>query len=350
MSTVHVIAMDTHSQTTDICIKTRANTPGKCCRVRTTIPEIAAVIRQVPGTRELVLEEGPLAGWLLRHLQPHVTRAVACDGRKNALIAKDGDKDDPIDASKLADLYLGGFIRPVHHPEHPERCVLKQTVGLYHEPVGHRVAQANKLMGLLKQWGIMAREKDFPTPEALTDVLLALGEDPQAATVARHVHLLWRGHQEACRQENLLHKELVTLAQAQEVVVRWQEVPGIGPIRGITLYAYLDTPWRFKGKRQLWKYMGIGLVREKSGAGHARVHVDRGCNYLLKNVILGAAATVIQMRNGVFYARYQRWREAGLGLKNARRNVARDLAATLLAMWKNGRTFDPQLVGQGPGV
>ena len=108
MSKKHVIAMDTHSQTTDICVKTRANGPGRWHHVKTTIPELAAVIEQVRGPRELVLEEGPLAGWLLRNLKARVAKAQACDPRRNALIAKDGDKDDPIDAGKLADLYLGG--------------------------------------------------------------------------------------------------------------------------------------------------------------------------------------------------------------------------------------------------
>ena len=107
MSKVHVIAMDTHSQTTDLCVKTQANGPGRWYRVKTTIPEIAGVLEQVRGPKELVLEEGPLAGWLLRNLKDRVDKAEACNPRRNALIAKDGDKDDPIDADKLADLYLG---------------------------------------------------------------------------------------------------------------------------------------------------------------------------------------------------------------------------------------------------
>src|ERR1035437_9801974 len=89
MSTVHVIAMDTHSQTTALCVKTRANGPGQWFRVETTIPKIAAVIERVHKPRELVMEEGPLAGWLLRNLKGHVEKAMACDPRKNALIAKD---------------------------------------------------------------------------------------------------------------------------------------------------------------------------------------------------------------------------------------------------------------------
>jgi transposase len=351
MSKVHVIAMDTHSQTTDLCVKTQANGPGRWHHVKTTIPEIAAVIEQVRGPKELVLEEGPLAGWLLRNLKDRVDQAVACDPRRNALIAKDGDKDDPIDAGKLADLYLGGYTRAVHHPESLARVVLKEAVGLYHERVDHRVAQANKVMGLLKRWGIMAKEKDFQEP-AEREALLAgggeLGAAPEGKLAAGHMTLLWRSYDEAVREEAALHRELVRLAKQEEVVVRWEKIPGIGWIRGITLLAYLDTPWRFKSKRHLWKYMGIGLTREHSGNGYTRVHVDNSSNRALKDVIVGAAETVILHKSGELYRRYEHWRAEGQTYKNARRNVARDIAAACWAMWKTGAAFDERLLGGKP--
>jgi len=121
MSKVHVIAMDTHSQTTDICIKTQANGPGHWHHVKTTIPEIAAVLERVRGPKALVLEEGPLAGWLLRNLKARVDRAEACNPRRNALIAKDGDKDDPIDAAKFYNIY--GFATNATFPFPTETSV-----------------------------------------------------------------------------------------------------------------------------------------------------------------------------------------------------------------------------------
>ena len=43
--------------------------------------------------------------------------------------------------------------------------------------------------------------------------------------------------------------------------------------------------------------------------------------------IIGAAETVITHQSGELYRRYGRWREEGQSYKNARRNVARDIAA-----------------------
>ena len=348
MSKVHVIAMDTHSQTTDICVKTRTDGPCRRWHVRTSIPEIVQVIEAVKGPRELVIEEGPLADWLLRNLQGHVEKAVACDPRKNALVAGGGgsDKDDAIDAQKLCDLYLGHYVKAVHHPASLSRQVAKETVGLYHERVSHRVRSANKVMGLMKRWGIMAREKAFREQEDREKLLAGLrGGNECEQRAAGHLRLLLRGYDEALAEEKQMQREVVALGKQEEVVVRWEAIPGIGWIRGMTLLAYLDTPWRFRSKQALWKYMGIGLVRERSGSGDTRVHVPPACNRVLKGTILGAAETGIMNKAGEFYRRYERWMESGMGFKNARRNVARDVAQTAWSMWKNGRGYEERLIG-----
>ena len=294
MSVEHFIAMDTHCQTTDICVKTRANTPGRWVRVNTTIPEIRAVLEQVRRPRKLVFEEGPLADWLWRNLAPSVDEALVCDPRKNALVAKDGDKDDPIDAGKLCDLFIGGYVRPVHHPETLGRQVAKQTVGLYHERVSARVRQANKVLGLLRRWGVMVKEQDFAAEADRPAVLARIGDGEELQTVKAHVELLLRGYDEAVWEQTVLQRQVRQLAQANEQVMRWCALPGIGPIRAMTLWVYLDTPGRFKSKAALWKYLGIGLVREHSGSGREWVHVERGANRRLKGAILGAAQSAIE--------------------------------------------------------
>jgi transposase len=278
----------------------------------------------------------------------HVEKAVACDPRKNALVAGGGgsDKDDAIDAQKLCDLYLGHYVKAVHHGESLARQVGKQAVGLYHERVIHRVRSANKVMGLMKRWGIMAREKDFQRQEQREKLLAGLRVGNACEQrAAGHMQLLLKSYDEALAEEKQMHREVETLGKQEEVVVRWEAIPGIGWIRGMTLLAYLDTPWRFRSKQALWKYMGIGLVRERSGSGDTRVHVPLACNRVLKGTILGAAETVIMRKAGAFYRRYEGWMDTGLSFRNARRNVARDIAQTLWSMWKNGRGYDERLIG-----
>ena len=55
------------------------------------------------GDLYVTFEEGTWAAWLHGLLQPHVTKVVVCDPRKNALL-KTGNKSDRIDARKLTEL------------------------------------------------------------------------------------------------------------------------------------------------------------------------------------------------------------------------------------------------------
>lgn len=348
MTKVHFIAMDTHGKTTDICCKTAVKGPAKTWHVRTTIPALREVIESIRRPRQLCFEEGPLADWLYRNLKPVVDELMVCDPRRNAWIARDGDKDDPIDARKLCDLQMGGYLRAVHHSDSLQRVIFKRQVALYHERVEHRVAEANKIIGFLKGWGLIVRQKDFAASGDRQEILRGLGGDegPMQA-VQQSLKLLWKGYDLAVEQETQLHRELEKSARQEELIQRLMQLPGVGCVRAATLVAYLDTPWRFAGKQALWKYMGIGLVREKSGAGRASLRVENACNRRLKSAILGAAASAILQKDNPFAEQYERWRTAGLSLKNARRNVGRSMAAVMWGMWKNGGVYDPERVMAG---
>ena len=122
MQREYFIGLDVHGQETEIAVVTATGRLSKRMRVATTIPALTEAIGSVRRPRWAVMEEEPLAGWLFRHLAAQVDGMMVCDPRRNALIAKDSDKDDPIDAEKLAPLRRGGFVKPVHHPDTWERA------------------------------------------------------------------------------------------------------------------------------------------------------------------------------------------------------------------------------------
>lgn len=343
-SKVHYIAMDTHGKTTTICVKKRVDSPGVTTTVETSIAAIRGVIDKIDRPRKLAFEEGPLADWLLRNLEDHVDETVVCDPRKNALIAKDSSKDDPIDAGKLCDLFLGKYLKAVHHPQSRERAVIKQVVGLYVQQVRAKVRCANQVMAYCKRWGVVVDEAGFATAPARALLSCRM---PGDETVKGIMDILFGAYDHSVKQVKRLRHELARYAREQEVVKRWSEVPGIGVVRGMVLLSYLDTPWRFKSKQALWKYMGIGLVKKTSGDGPVKVGVEKICNRHLKNAILGAAESVMRQKDNPYRKRCEQWMQAGLGRRNARRNVARALACTVVGMWKNGGVYDPEKVFGG---
>jgi hypothetical protein len=349
MPVEHYIAMGTHSYTTDICVKTRANSPGRRWRVATTIPALREVIESVRRPRHLAFEEGPLASWLYRNLKGDADGITVCDPRKNAWVAKGGDKDDLIDAGKLADLFAGGYLKAVHHSDELSRDIFKAFVGSYHERVSHRVAAANKVIGAFKRHGVVIRQRDFADKTLRSSLTEKLPGDAAMAPAKLAIEVLLESFDLARRHECKLRRELVKLCKDQELIVRLTALPGIAHVRAATLVAYLDTPWRFHSKQALWKYLGIGLTRKTSGSGPVQLGVDPGSNKTLKSVILGAAKSAItQWCDNPFARQHQRWKERGLSPRNTHRNVARSLAAVMWGMWKSGNVYEADQVDRPP--
>jgi transposase len=342
MNRSHFIGVDVHCQFCEIAV---VNGSGKVVhreRCDTTLPALLQVVQAVPRPRALVIEEGPVAGWLWRGLHDAVQRMVVSEPRRNRLICAEGDKDDPIDAEKLAQLLRGGFVKEVHQVESLERAVFKQQVALYHFRVRQRVRESLRLSSLFRQHGVMIRENAYV---ASADRPALLARLPDNAVLREAVQLLWQAYDELVTQEEVWRKRLVRLAQQEEVVERFTALPGISWIRAATLYAYLDTPGRFRSKSALWKYLGIGLERSRSGQGPERLGVPVLTHRLLKCMILGAALSAVAQGNNPFADLYERWCRRGLSSKLARRNVARAQAATLWGMWKNGSAYRPEWVG-----
>jgi hypothetical protein len=91
------IGMDVHCQFCEIAVLNASGKVVQRTRCATTISTLAEVIEQVPRPRSLVIEEGPLAGWLCRNLEELVDDMVVSEPRRNRLISRDGDKDDDLD-------------------------------------------------------------------------------------------------------------------------------------------------------------------------------------------------------------------------------------------------------------
>jgi transposase len=341
MKRFHFIGIDMHSQFCQIAVMNSAGKVVQQERCDTTIPALMAVLDQVPRPCSVVFEEGPMAGWLWRNLRGRVDDVAVAEPRRNRLISHEGDADDDIDAEKLALLHRGGMIKLVHQVESLEQAVFKQLVSVYHYRVRQRVREAHRITHLLRQHGVVVREKGYATGEDRKKLLARL---PANNILRQMVRSLWLSYDALVKRERQCRRRLARAAQQIEVVRRFEELPGFGWIRSATLYAYMDTPWRFHSKEAMWKYLGIGLERKHSGKGPVYLGVPKITHRLLKCTILGAAKSAAAKKDNPFADLYRRWLQNGLSRQLARRNVARRLSATMTGMWKNGTAYRPELV------
>src|SRR6058998_3430973 len=116
MSQEKYIGMDIHQATISVAVMDARGKLIMECLLETKAATILEFIQGLRGTLALTFEEGTSAAWLHDLLQPHVSRLVVCDPRKNALL-KNGNKSDRIDARKLAEMLRLDNLKPVYHGE-----------------------------------------------------------------------------------------------------------------------------------------------------------------------------------------------------------------------------------------
>jgi transposase len=227
------------------------------------------------------------------------------------------------------------------------RALLKQRVHLYHDRVRNRVRQAQRVIWQIRRWGVMVNEKDFADEKMRTELLKEL---PPESVLKEDLEMLFKGYDQAVEQESLIRRRLKESAKKEEQIERFTQLPGVGWIRAVTFFAIIDTPWRFKSKRALWKYCGIGLERRRSGNGPTLLRVPKRFNRAVKSALLGAAKSAAATSDNPFVDQYQRWLNAGCSPRISRRNLARSQAAVMWGMWKSGNAYEPKFVGMENGA
>ena len=344
MSTYYIGA-DVHSNSTELAIEKRGKIVAQYS-VPTSIPAITNVLDSIQGKKYMAVEEGPMSGWLYRNLNGKLDQFISSDPRRNKLIASDGDKDDKIDAAKLASLLRGGYLRKIHQSDDTGRAELKHWVSLYHDRVRDAVRGINKIRARCRMHGVKITRAALRNPDSRVDWLL----ETNNIALANQLKMLWIGYDATAQQVKFAKRQLGLLSKKYEIIQFFSQLPGVGLIRATTIFAYLDTPWRFKKKNKLWKYCGIGLQRTTSGTDKkgkpkpARLKLPWAVNRVLKNAVLGAALSAINQKNNVFKDYYERMVQGGMITSNARHAVARKMLTAMWAMWKTNSRFNENSV------
>lgn len=133
-----------------------------------------------------------------------------------------------------------------------------------------------------------------------------------------------------------------------------KSIPTLRPVRVSVLLAIIQNPYRFRTKRKLWTYGGLGVVSQ-STANYGFVQgqlkrsrkpalilgLNRNHNHDIKEIFKSAAATAVA-REGPFQEFYLRQLAEGHDPEIARVIVARKLATIVLTLWKKGERFNAE--------
>jgi transposase len=300
----------------------------------------------------VTFEEGTCAAWLHDLLQPHVTSVLVCDPRKNALL-KSGNKNDRIDARKLADLLRSGLLSPVYHGDSGVGA-LKELARSYLALNRDVTRVMNRLKAIYRSWAIPCAGQRVYAPRYRSEWLGKI-----SAAAVRHRAEIYYQQLDALRSlRQQVRRDLLAESGKHGATKLLRQIPSIGLIRAALLIALMQTPYRFRTKRQLWAYSGLALKTSTSGEYRfvegqlkrsKKFLAIRGLNVNhnpdLKNIFKGAAIRAAAVP-GPFQQFYIALVATGMKPTMARLTLARKIAAITLIIWKKGVRFDAEYLKQ----
>jgi transposase len=345
---VKYIGMDVHKEATVIAVR---NTSGDLVMESIVATESSTILQFVHGVRgelHVTWEEGTWAAWLYDLLKPHAHEVLVCNPRRNALM-KEGSKNDRIDARKLSELFHAGMLRAVYHGENGVRT-LRELARMYQTVSKDLTRVMNRVKALYRGWGIACAGTHVYAPRYREEWLRKI----EQVGVRRRAELLYEELDGLQALRRKVRPELLTESRKHKASKLLRQIPCIGPIRAARLIALMQTPHRFRSKRQLWTYSGLGIETHDSGqyrfvGGQLQRSkkpqqirgLNRNHNHEMKEIFKGAA-TRASCGVGPLREFYVSLLDKGMEPEMARLTLARKIAAIALTLWKKEGRFDAE--------
>jgi transposase len=350
MNGLKYIGLDVHRDTVSVAVLDR----GGNFLMQSVLPTRAAVIldflQSMKGTLHVTFEEGIHSAWLYDLLHGRVARVLVCDPRKTTLL-KSGNKGDLIDARKLAELLRNNSLSPVYHGE-GSALEVQHRARSYTMLTEDTTRIMNRLKAVFRSQAVSCHGKSVFRPDRREAYLAQL----PTPGLRQRAELLYQELQAVHLLRLRAKREMLAECRKHPAMKWLQSVPFLGTVRTAVLIGRVQTPHRFRTKRQFWSYCGLALETYDSAQYHV-VHGQverkprpvqvRGLNWNHNHDLKGvfkSAATMAAHREGVFGEFYAGLLAKGMRPEMARLTLARKIAAITLKIWKEGGTFNAEQV------
>lgn len=334
---MNYIGADVHISTIDFVVVNETGRVTRRHKIETSERGIVEFAKSIGAPRQLIIEEGTLAGWIKEVMESRGERVVVTDPKRNKWIGSAENKGDRIDAEKLAQLHRGGYTKEIEHLIGSRRR-FRELVKYYHDTVKSVVRVKNKLKAKYRQNGIQCRGDTIYNAERFSEWLGKLPREDavlfQAEGLMQQLTFLEAQKLQALERVKEIGKGLKEISQ-------FRKIAGIDWVVACTISALVGDARRFSSKRKFWKYVGLGLVQRGSGKAISPMHLTGDYNRQLKWAFKSAARSAIASGDNPFRRQYLRLTvERGMPEHRAVLTVARSIASTVYSIWKRGAAYD----------
>jgi transposase len=340
----HFIGLDVHRDSTTLVCVDAAGKRRKSAVLPTEARALIAALPSIRRPRSVCLEEGTHSTWLHEVLGPHVDELVVTAVTES----RKGPKSDHHDALALAQALRLGDVHPVFKGLGAFRR-LRSLCRAYQQVRSDLIRTKGRLKAIYRARGVQTEGNRVTTGSGRHQYCDQLPLEDRDAAALLYLEL---DGQTSLKEE--AQRLLVEESHRHAISRIVETAPGLGPVRVAQLLPIVVTPHRFRTRGQFWSYCGLGIEMRSSADWvqapdgrwqRRRVATTRGLsrtfNRHLQSIFKDAALAVVAKKMTPLYQDYERITQGGTKPPLARLTLARRIAATTLAMWKNQEVYDP---------
>jgi transposase len=206
------------------------------------------------------------------------------------------NKNDVADAEAICEAVSRPNMRFV-----PIKSIEQQAILSVHRVrkgcVKARTAQANQIRGLLGEFGLVIPQGILNVAKRVPEIL----EDASNDLPVPFRHLIERLTQhlkELDRQVKEFEKEIIAWHRSNELSLKLEKIPGIGPLAASALVASIADAHSFENGRQVSAWLGLVPRQSSSGGKPTLLGISkRGDAYLRTLLIHGARSAILAAKN-----------------------------------------------------
>lgn len=302
---------------------------------RNLINQVAAIAAK---QKHLTIEQCNMAFAMAEKLRPYVDQLIVCDPRHNRLICQSPNKNDALDTLRLCKLLRLGELKAIWVPKAMgKRRLFYQQFKEYQRLTKLLTAQKNQFQGVLRHLGydITVSKSDYHHPQQVLEGIQRPGLVEELTAKLDFIQCI------ITQKAQQLERVKQTGSGYWEIK-EFQKMSGVGPVVSHGFSAYIQTPHRFPGSRQLIRFSKLGVASHSSDGRQLKNerldHTGHGYLKYLSHCVWKAALNSENEVSGFYQASLQRSNNA----TNARLNTQRKVLTTLWSIWKHKSTYRPE--------
>nr|WP_245266835.1 IS110 family transposase [Mesorhizobium sp. LNHC252B00] len=324
------VGLDVSQRETSVCVVDDAGRSVFQGKVKSDPGALTELLRKrAPHAERIGFETGAMSSWLWHELKRVGMPVICIDARHaKAALSVRMNKSDENDARGLAELVRVGWYREVK-VKSTESQATRSLLVARSRLIAIRRDLENQVRSMLKEYGLQFSRSIGAQFRRKVEALVVDGHQLRSV-----IEPLLTVHEQACREQEKLERQVRRLAREDDTTRRLMTVPGVGVVTALTYRHTIDDPSRFSSASDVGAYLGLTPRRKQSGETDVNSRVSRWGDRLLRTYLYEAASVL--MHRTKKWSTLKAWGvrlSKRIGMKKAKVAVARKIAVLLHCLW-----------------